>query len=60
MSGDTMEDRNPWDGKPFYCIICAMGLGEFMACEEPDCRLESEERAKERQRQHEQGRRDPR
>lgn len=29
-------------GKPYYCKICGLGMGEYMACEEPDCELESE------------------
>jgi hypothetical protein len=37
--------RTPTDGKPFYCALCGLGWGEFMACEEVDCRLESEAEA---------------
>lgn len=32
-------------GKPYYCKLCGVGMGEYMACEEPDCELESEETA---------------
>lgn len=34
--------RNPRDGKPFYCVKCRCGLDEYLACELPDCELESE------------------
>lgn len=33
-------NRTPIDGKPYYCIKCGLGYGEYMACEEPDCELE--------------------
>jgi len=38
----------PYDGMPYYCIVCGLGLAEVMACEEPDCRLESMETAQAR------------
>lgn len=39
----------PWtDGKPYYCIVCGLGRGEYMACEEGCCQLESEEEARKR------------
>lgn len=41
-------DRHPRDGLPYYCEMCGAGIGEFMACEEPDCKLESKERAEAR------------
>ncbi len=34
-------DRTPRDGQPYYCETCGLGFGEFMACERPDCRLET-------------------
>lgn len=37
--------RSPNDGKPYYCATCGLGWGEYMACEEPGCALESEETA---------------
>lgn len=40
--------RSPRDGRPFYCALCGLGLHEFYACEEPDCRLETEQEAKKR------------
>jgi len=46
-----MSDRTPYDGKPFYCAICGMGLAEFMACELPECQLETEGEARSRQQQ---------
>jgi len=36
------------DGKPFYCATCGLGYGEYMACEEADCALESDAAAKAR------------
>lgn len=44
-----MDERTPTDGKPFYCVKCKMGFGEYMACELPDCKLESEASAEMRQ-----------
>ena len=35
-------------GKPYYCRECGLGYGEFLACEEPDCLLESHEDAQDR------------
>ena len=35
-------------GKPFYCKLCGAGMGEYMACELPDCELESEADAQQR------------
>lgn len=44
-----MGDRRHYlDGKPYYCALCGLGFDEFLACEEPDCRLETVERAQER------------
>lgn len=45
-------DRHYLDGKPYYCALCGLGFGEFMACEEPDCKLESEEEARQRAEKH--------
>jgi len=45
-----MSARTPFDGKPYYCAVCGLGLGEFYACEEPDCRLENDAMAQERKR----------
>lgn len=45
-----MDDYpTPTNGKPFYCIKCRMGFAEYMACELPDCELESEASAEMRQ-----------
>jgi hypothetical protein len=44
------QQRMPYDGEPYYCALCGLGLGEFMACEEPDCRLESKDDAIKRKR----------
>lgn len=40
-----MGDRSPSDGRPYYCIRCNLGFGEYIACELPDCELESPESA---------------
>lgn len=40
-----MTGRTPRDGKPFYCVNCGAGYGEYVACELPDCKLEGEESA---------------
>jgi hypothetical protein len=44
-----MTERTPYDGKPFYCSTCGMGLSEYMACEDGDCQLEGEAIATARQ-----------
>lgn len=36
------------NGEPYYCELCGAGLGEFMACEMPDCKLESKKEAEKR------------
>lgn len=41
-------DRTPYDGKPYYCETCGLGFGEFMACEEVNCALESDVTARAR------------
>lgn len=46
-----MSERTPYDGRPYYCKLCGLGFGEFMACEDGDCELESEKDARERQQQ---------
>ena len=35
------DERTPHDGRPFYCVDCGAGFGEYLACEEGDCALES-------------------
>lgn len=47
-----MVERTPYDGRPYYCAMCGLGIGEFMACEEPDCRLESPAKAEHRAHLH--------
>lgn len=44
-----MNEPTPTNGRPFYCVACGAGFGEFLACEEPDCQLEPVERAKKSQ-----------
>jgi hypothetical protein len=44
-----MDDRTPRDGQPYYCVKCECGFAEYMACELPDCELESEASAEMRQ-----------
>jgi len=41
-------DRNPRDGRPYYCAVCGAGFGEYLACEMPDCKLETEAEAAKR------------
>ena len=44
-----MDDLpTPRNGKPFYRKACGLGYGEFIACEDLDCELESEAEAKAR------------
>jgi hypothetical protein len=50
---NPMTERTPYDGKPYYCVVCGLGFAEWEACEEIDCLLESEARAKSRQAEHE-------
>lgn len=45
-----MKQRTPYDGLPFYCDTCGMGLQEVMACEDGDCVMENAEAALDRQR----------
>lgn len=40
--------RHFTDGKPYYCRLCGGGFGEYIACEMPDCELESETEARKR------------
>lgn len=48
-----MTDEKPWlNGKPYYCVLCGFGGAEYMACEMPDCTLETEADAQARQRIH--------
>ena len=44
--------RTPYDGEPFYCTYCGIGFGEFMACEDLNCQLETKLAAEQRQRRH--------
>lgn len=39
------DERTPTDGKPYYCALCGCGFGEFLACELPDCQLETDRKA---------------
>jgi hypothetical protein len=47
-----MNERTPYDGQPYYCMICGLGFGEFIACEEVDCILEDSARAIARAEEH--------
>lgn len=44
-----MTLRTPYDGAPFYCIMCGAGFYEFIACEESNCERECVIEAKRRQ-----------
>ncbi len=48
-------NRSPYDGEPYYCAVCGLGFGEFMACEEPDCKLEDSDDALNRKARKERG-----
>ena len=43
-----MNARTPRDGKPYYCVRCGLGFAEYIACEDADCKLESEASAEAR------------
>ena len=46
---DCSFNLKPWNnGQPYYCKTCGAGGGERMACEEPDCELETAEEARRR------------
>jgi hypothetical protein len=42
------DRRHPYDGRPYYCQNCGDGLGEYLACEEPQCELETRYQAEAR------------
>ena len=46
--GAVNDEPTPTNGKPYYCALCGAGFGEYLACELPDCELESEDEARER------------
>lgn len=47
----TKTEDKPWlSGKPYYCNLCGCGGPEVVACEEPDCEMESKEEAEARRR----------
>ncbi len=37
-----MPNRTPRDGQPYYCAKCGAGFGEYIACEQPNCELETQ------------------
>jgi len=42
-------DDEPWLlGEPYYCALCGAGYGEYMACELPDCKLQTKAEAMDR------------
>jgi hypothetical protein len=47
-SGVSMTVRTPSDGRPYYCSRCGWGFAEYLACDEVDCELESNETAEKR------------
>lgn len=40
--------RDSKDGEPFYCTHCGSGWGEYTACEDVRCALETKEAAMKR------------
>jgi hypothetical protein len=45
-----VTERDPYDGRPYYCALCGAGYGEFIVCEMPDCKLETVKAAEKRAR----------
>lgn len=39
-------DRTPYDGEPYYCDTCGLGILEIKDCGDVDCRMESEPSAR--------------
>lgn len=35
------DGRTPLSAVPYYCKVCGAGYGEYLACDAPDCKLES-------------------
>lgn len=48
MTDEQIIERTPYDGRPYYCDTCGLGLAEYNACEDGDCQLESVEEAQRR------------
>lgn len=49
MKDELQPVNDTWlSGKPYYCEVCGLGMGEYMACEEVACCLESAESAQKR------------
>jgi hypothetical protein len=42
-------NRDPYDGLPYYCALCGLGISEVISCDESECCLESKATAKARQ-----------
>ncbi len=42
------RDPTPTNGQPYYCKLCGLGFGEFLACDMGDCQLESKQEAEAR------------
>lgn len=40
-----MTMRTTTDGLPYYCVFCGSGWGEYGACEDVRCQLETSETA---------------
>lgn len=47
-----MINRSPYDGQPYYCALCGAGYGEYIACEMPDCKLETEKESLRRRKKY--------
>ena len=52
QSDESVNRRHDLDGKPYYCVICGLGFGEYMACDGLACILESIEKSESRQKTH--------
>lgn len=50
------KGRNSKDGKPYYCSECGCGYDEYLACELPFCKLETNKEAEKRRLEDEKSR----
>lgn len=59
----TNAEPKPFDGSPYYCVTCGLGYGEYLACEDGVCQLETPrqaQRRRQRNRRKLSGRKPPR
>ena len=46
----SAPNRHCFDGLPYYCAVCGVGIEEYHACDETECRIEAKEVAEARAR----------